>query len=167
MPKETFDAIDLKIMEALQVDARLTNADLAERAGLSPTPCHRRVRRLEDLGIVEKHVALLNAQALGLGQVTLVQVRLVRRTGDLAQAFERIVRDIPEVTDCYLVSGDADYLLTVRTRDLAGFEALLRERLGLLEMVGELRPTVVLAQTKRTTALPLSLCRPTARGDLA
>src|SRR4051794_6555901 len=106
MPKPKLDEFDLKIIEALQADGRLTNVELAERISLSPSPCLRRVRRLEAEGIVERYSATINRAKLGLGLTVFVEVKLSRHTAQDAEHFGEVVRGMPEVLSCHLVSGD-------------------------------------------------------------
>lgn len=125
------DAIDRRIVAALQADGRLPIVDLAERVGLSATPCQRRVRRLEDAGVIARYAALVPPSALGLGLQALVQVTLDDHSEAVVTAFEAEIRARPEVVACYAVTGDMDFLLHVQAPDLARFsdfamKALLR-----------------------------------------
>ena len=107
-----FDRIDRKILEQLQNNARITNLELADKVGLSPTPCLRRVKRLEESGVIDRHVTLLNADALGLGLTAYVGISMDRHTPDRFEAFELAIEVLPEVLECSIVSGqDADFLL--------------------------------------------------------
>jgi len=125
------DAIDRRIVAALQAEGRLPIVDLADRVGLSPTPCQRRVRRLEEAGVIARYAALVPPAALGLGLQALVQVTLDDHSEAVVEAFEAEIRARPEVVACYAVTGDMDFLLHVQAPDLASFsdfamKALLR-----------------------------------------
>lgn len=125
------DDIDRRILGVLQADGRLPMVELADRVGLSPTPCQRRVKRLEEEGVVERYAALVSPAALGLSLQALVQVTLDDHSEKTVEAFEAAIRARPEVVACYAVTGDMDFLLHVLTPDLAGFsefamKALLR-----------------------------------------
>ena len=127
----SLDAIDRRILERLQQDGRLSNADLADKVGLSPTPCQRRVKRLEDEGVIGRYAALVSPPSVGLALQALVQVTLDDHSEKTVEAFEAAIRARPEVVACYAVTGDMDFLLHVLTPDLASFsdfalKALLR-----------------------------------------
>ncbi|UCE31471.1 MAG: Lrp/AsnC family transcriptional regulator [Burkholderiales bacterium] len=154
------DRIDLRILDCLQHDGRLTNQELAERVSLSPSPCLRRVRRLEEAGVISRYVALLDAQALGLGLLAYVNVKLEKRA--LAQGgryafddFRDAVRDWPEVLACYATTGDSDYLMRVHVRDLAHFSRFVMDTLLKYPGVLDVRSSFALERIKDTTALPL------------
>lgn len=125
------DGIDNRIVAALQADGRLAMVDLAERVGLSPTPCQRRVKRLEDEGVIARYAALVSPEAVGLGLQAMVQVTLEDHSEKTVEAFEAAIRARPEVVACYAMTGDMDFLLHVLAPDLARFSdfamrALLR-----------------------------------------
>src|ERR1700730_9600826 len=125
------DDIDRRIVAALQAEGRLPIVDLANRVGLSPTPCQRRVKRLEDEGVIARYAALVPPQAMGLGLQALVQVTLDDHSEKTVEAFEAAIRSRPEVVACYAMTGDMDFLLHVLATDLAAFsefamKALLR-----------------------------------------
>jgi len=127
----TFDDIDRKIIAALQAEGRLPIVDLADRVGLSPTPCQRRVRRLEEDGVITRYAALVSPAAMGYGLQALVEVTLDDHAEKTVEAFEAAIRGRPEVAACYAVTGDMDFLLHVFAPDLASFsdfamKALLR-----------------------------------------
>lgn len=138
------DAVDIAILNQLQMDGRLTNAELAERAGLSPSACHRRVKALEASGVIDRYVAILSSEALGRGITVYVQVTLDNQKRDTLQGFEDAVEDVPEVMECYLMSGEADYLVRVLVRDANDYERVHREVLSALPGVARLdRKSVV------------------------
>jgi Lrp/AsnC family transcriptional regulator, leucine-responsive regulatory protein len=149
------DPIDLKILDALQENARITTLELAEKVGLSATPCARRVKRLEDEGLIERYVTLLNAERLGMGMNAFITVRLRNQTRQAIDVFERAIRKMPEVAECYLTSGGHDYLVHVRVADIDAFRDFMRNRMTTIESVGSTESSIVLEQIKRTTALPL------------
>jgi DNA-binding Lrp family transcriptional regulator len=154
------DTIDRNILSILQEDARISNLDLARRVGLSPSPCLRRVRELERSGLVRRHVTLLDPQALGLGVSVFIQVRLDRQVERCLETFEAAVLIRPEVMECYLMTGDSDYLLRVVVPDVPAFERFLVEHLTRVPGVANLRSSFALKQVKYTTALPLPAAKP-------
>ncbi|WP_020041544.1 Lrp/AsnC family transcriptional regulator [Salipiger mucosus] len=149
------DSIDLKILKALQDDAEISNVDLADRIGLSPSPCLRRVRILEDAGVIKKRVTLVDAAVLGLNVSVFVSVQLEKQSKERLMEFEREVRERPEVVECYLMTGESDYLLRVVVPDLATYERFLKESLTLIPGVANIRSSFALQQVSYTTALPL------------
>jgi Lrp/AsnC family leucine-responsive transcriptional regulator len=154
------DPIARNILSILQEDARISNLDLARRVGLSPSPCLRRVRELERSGLVRRHVTLLDPQALGLGVSVFIQVRLDRQIERSLETFEAAVLVRPEVMECYLMTGDSDYLLRVVVPDVPAFERFLVEHLTRVPGVANLRSSFALKQVKYTTALPLPSASP-------
>ncbi len=155
MPRLSLSAIDRKILRALQDDGRVTNQELSERVGLSPSPCLRRVKSLEAEGIVERYTALINPKALGLSVTAFVRVRLERQDDQRLEAFERMVASFPEVMDCYLMTGDCDYQLRVLVPSLEAFEDFLRRRLTSIEGVLHLTTSFGLRSIVSRTSLPL------------
>ena len=149
------DAKDLKILQALQKNARISNVDLAQAAGLSPSPCLVRVRALEEGGLIERYVALLDPKKLGLTVSVLVQVTLERQIESALEVFEKAVRERPEVMECYLMTGDADYLLRVVVPDVPAFERFILDFLSRVPGVGNIKSSFALKQVKYQTALPL------------
>jgi Lrp/AsnC family leucine-responsive transcriptional regulator len=150
------DALDIKILNALQQDARMTTLELAERVGLSATPCARRVKRLEDEGVIERYVTLLNAERLGIELNVFADIRLRSQTKESIEIFERAIKDMPEVVECYLVTGEYDYLLHLRVADMAALRALMRDHLIAIESVAATHSSIALEQIKYTTALALA-----------
>ncbi|MDF1794442.1 MAG: Lrp/AsnC family transcriptional regulator [Thalassobaculaceae bacterium] len=151
------DAIDLKILKVLQEDARVPLVQLAERVSLSPTPCGRRLNRLEKEGYIDRYVALLNGAALGIAMSVFVFVRLKSQTTAAVQTFERAIKLIPEIMACYLVTGDHDYVLHVRLGDVRDFKDFVRDRLIGIDSIQSTESSVVLEEVKSTTALPLGI----------
>jgi Lrp/AsnC family leucine-responsive transcriptional regulator len=149
------DALDVRILNILQDNARITTLELAEQVGLSPTPCARRVKRLEDDGLIERYVTLLNPQRAGLDLSVFISVRLRNQTAETIEKFERSVRGMPEISECYLVSGVHDYLLRLRLADVEALKEFLRNRLVTIEGIAETHSSIVLDKVKYTTALNL------------
>ena len=155
MPIAALDAIDRRILAALQDNARIANAALAAAVGLSPSPCLRRVRALERAGVIKGYAALLEAAEVGLPISVFVQVTLERQVEPALEAFEAAILDRPEVMECYLMTGDADYLLRVVVADLAAYERFLKEHLTRVSGVASIKSSFALNQVKYSTALPI------------
>ncbi|MGD1878680.1 MAG: Lrp/AsnC family transcriptional regulator [Kiloniellaceae bacterium] len=149
------DTIDRKILAALQDNGRLSNVELAERVGLSPSPCLRRVRLLEEGGIINRYVALIAQKAVGLPVSVFISIKLERQQEDDLDSFEAAVRHYPEVLECYLMTGTRDYLLRVATRDLAAYERFLKNKLTRVGNVASIESSFALKQVKYTNSLPL------------
>lgn len=149
------DEFDIKILSALQDNTRISTQELAERVGLSATPCARRVKRMEDDGLIDRYVTLLNPERLGIGLNVFVNVRLNTQSAKAFEAFEQAIRKLPQVVGCYLLAGNYDYLVQIRVADVEAFRSFIRDRLVTIEGIGETQSNVVLEETKRTTALPL------------
>lgn len=149
------DQIDKNILSILQVEGRVTNQTLADRTGLSPSPCLRRVRGLEASGVIKGYVALLDPSELGLAVTAFVRVRL-REQGDRHLAeFEKAVAELPEVMDCYLMTGESDYQLRVLVPSLTAFEELLRLKIISIAGVAEVTTSFALRPVIQRTELPL------------
>jgi Lrp/AsnC family leucine-responsive transcriptional regulator len=158
------DSIDRQILREMQKDGRLSNLDLAERVGLSPTPCARRVKSLEETGFIARHVTLLNPQALGLNLKAIVSISMDRHTPDRFECFERAIVGMPEVLECSIVTGQAaDFLLTVIVRDMRHYEEFLLGRLTKLEGVSGVHSSFVLRQILSKTELPVAEPGPDAQ----
>ena len=153
--RHELDAIDRRILAALQENARIANTDLAAAVGLSPAPCLRRVRALEEDGVIRKHVSLVNPGAVGLPVSVFVSISLERQVEEALKRFERVIRARPEVMECYLMTGDADYLLRVVCADLAAYERFVLDHLTKVPGVSSIRSSFALKQVKYSTALPL------------
>ncbi|OGA41266.1 MAG: ArsR family transcriptional regulator [Betaproteobacteria bacterium RIFCSPLOWO2_12_FULL_68_19] len=151
------DALDLRILERLQHDARISNVELARAVNLSPSPCLARVRALEEDGTIARYVTLLDAKKIGITVSVLVQVTLEKQIEPALEAFESAVRERPEVMECYLMTGDADYLLRVLVPDVPAFERFILEFLSRVPGVGNIKSSFALKQVKYQTALPLPL----------
>lgn len=155
MPIMVLDAIDHRILRALQRDGRLSNVHLAEEVGLSPSPCLRRVRLLEEAGLIRGYHAALDRAAVGLGLTVFVGVKVERHREDDAEAFRAAVRALPQVVSAHLVSGESDFLLQVVVPDLAAYERFLTGTLLRLPGVSDIRSNVAIQTVKDQAALPL------------
>lgn len=155
MPNMNLDALDRRILAALQEDARLSNVDLAEKVGLSPSPCLRRVKRLEEEGYIRSYRAVLDRRRLGLGLTVYVDIKVEKHSAENAAGHQRMLEAIPEVVSAHMVSGEADFLAEVVVPDLAAYEELLTQRLLALPMVKDVRSNFVIRPIK--TDGPLSL----------
>jgi len=154
---EVLDAIDVRLLERLQVDARITNVALAEYAHLSPAPCLRRVRELETSGVIRGYVALLDPETVGLDVSVFIQVSLEKQVDTALRTFEETIEAYPEVMECYLMTGDSDYLLRVVAADLKALQHFIVERLARIPNVSNIRSSMTLKQVKYKTALPIEL----------
>lgn len=152
-----FDRHDRLILAALQQDGGLSNLELAERVGLSPSPCSRRVQKLEEAGVIRGRAALLDSKALGLGLTVLIQISMDRHTPERFENFEATVRTYEEVQQCYLITGQsADYLLKVVVPDMDAYQAFLLDKITRIEGVSGVHSSFVMRKVIDTTALPLS-----------
>lgn len=149
------DSIDHSILHQLQRDGRTTHAELADRVGLSTSACHRRVRRLEDVGVIEGYAAMVNRDAVGRGVSVFVEISLESQREELLDKFEDAVRGIPDVLSCHLMAGNADYLVHVTCEDVAGYEAIHREHIAVLPGVTQVRSSFAIRKVTDTTALDL------------
>ena len=149
------DALDRNILRALQADSSQTNADLAEQVGLSPAACHRRVKALEASGVIEGYAAQLKPQAFGFNTSVFISVELESQRADLLRAFEDAVAKIPQVMECTLLAGTADYLIRVIVRDPDDYAKLHAEQLTALPHVTRLQSQFSLKKIVRRTALPI------------
>jgi DNA-binding Lrp family transcriptional regulator len=149
------DATDWKILGLLQLDARMSNVDLARQVGLSPSPCLNRVRALEKGGYISRYVTLLDPLRVGLKVSVFIQVTLEKQIEPALETFQRAIRDRPEVMECYLMTGDADYLLRVVVPDLQALEHFILNFLSRVPGVGNIKSSFALKQVKYQTALPL------------
>ena len=150
------DGYDRRILEVLQQDGRISNQDLAERIGLSPSPCLRRVRSLEEAGVIAGYRAVLNAKALGLSLLALIHISMYRHTPERFANFEEQVAALPEVLECLLITGqDADYQLKVIVADMEAYQALLLNRITRIEGVSGVHYRFVMRRVGDKTALPL------------
>ena len=149
------DATDCRILAGLQKQGRITNADLAERVNLSPSACHRRVQRLEADGFIAGYVALLDARKMGWPTTVFVEITLQGQADDLLDAFEREVKRVPDILECHLMAGTADYLLKVVAADTEDFARIHRQYLTRLPGVAQMHSSFALRTVVQTTALPV------------
>lgn len=149
------DRTDFRILARLQDDARATNVALAETANLSPAPCLRRVRELEGAGVIRRYVTLIDPEKLGLDVSVFIQVSLEKQVESGLRVFEQTILKYPEVMECYLMTGDADYLLRVVVSDLKALQEFIVDRLARIPGVSNIRSSLALKQVKYKTALPL------------
>ena len=156
MDKIALDRIDKHILKLMQANGRISNLELADQVGLSPTPCSRRVKRLEESGLIAAHVTLLNAEALGLNLTAIIGISMDRHTPDRFESFEKAIVQMPEVIECSIVTGQtADFLLKVVVRDMQHYEKFLLGNLTRLTGVTGVHSSFVLRQLVKKTALPL------------
>nr|WP_311730089.1 Lrp/AsnC family transcriptional regulator [Cupriavidus alkaliphilus] len=155
MPMIELDKTDLRILAELQRDASLTNVELAARVNLSPSPCLARVRVMKQSGLISKHVTLLDPRKLGLNVNVFIQVSLEKQTRAGLESFERAVLALPQVMECYLMSGDSDYLIRVLVPEVQALEHFIVDKLTRLAGVASIRSSFALKQVKYQTALPL------------
>ncbi|CAN0408401.1 unnamed protein product [Discosporangium mesarthrocarpum] len=149
------DMIDNRILDQLQRNGRISNVELAAAVGLSPSPCLRRVRELESAGIIDRYAAILDQRAAGHALSVFVQVTLERQVETALEAFERVIAERPEVMECYLMTGDSDYLLRIVVPDVAAYEAFLKNHLTRIAGVSSIKSSFALNRVKYETALPL------------
>jgi len=153
---ETLDKFDVHILAELQADGRLTNAELAQRVGLSAAPCWRRVRALEDAGYIKGYRAEIDRHKIGLGVLAFVRLDANRSTGELTREMEEAIRKIPEVVSCHYISGAGTFELQVVSRDLEAFSTFARQVLLNLPNVKDLHTSFSLGEVKASSALPLA-----------
>ncbi|MFZ1728384.1 MAG: Lrp/AsnC family transcriptional regulator [Albidovulum sp.] len=149
------DAIDRRLLAALQKQGRITNSDLSERVNLSPSACHRRVQRLEEDGYIDAFVALLNARKLGRPTTVFVEITLSGQADEVLEAFERAVKLVPDILECHLMAGTADYLLKVVAMDTDDFARIHRQFLARLPGVAQMHSSFALRTVSKTTAIPV------------
>ncbi|MGN6366595.1 Lrp/AsnC family transcriptional regulator [Asticcacaulis taihuensis] len=154
---DLIDELDARILELIQEDASLSVADLAERVGLSPSPCWRRIKRLEDLGVVRKRVTVLDAEKLGLSFEVYISVKLALPSRANLEAFEARLENWPEVVSCQAVTGHEDYMLRVMTRDMHAYDDFLRDKLLASDLVSGVESRIIMRSVRQTTAVPISL----------
>jgi Lrp/AsnC family leucine-responsive transcriptional regulator len=154
MSRRPLDAIDLKIVSILQRDGRITNQDLASEVGLSATPCLERVRRLERDGVIRSYHASVDAEALGLPLLFIVEVILERTSATAYEDVQRAIRELPEVVECYMVTGDVDYVLKVRAASVEQFRIMLQTRILPLGFVKITHSAVVMQEIKSGAPIP-------------
>lgn len=150
-----FDPTDYKILKRLQENGRITNIQLSTEIGLSPAPTLERVKKLENNGVIESYHARINKGTVGLGITALIQINLARQMENAIHNFIEQINSIPEIIECYQVTGNFDYLLKAVVADIPAFERLIGERLGKIEEIGQMHTNVILSEVKHTPLLPL------------
>jgi DNA-binding Lrp family transcriptional regulator len=151
----SLDDIDRRILDRLQRDGRLSNTDLAQEVGLSPSPCWRRVKALEEAGVIRGYTAQLDAKAVGLSVTVFMSVSLTTQVEKALQAFERAAAERPEVMECYLMTGDSDYLLRIVVPDLEAYERFVMDFTKIVG-IAQIRSSLALRTVKQGAALPLT-----------
>jgi Lrp/AsnC family leucine-responsive transcriptional regulator len=155
IPMPTLDAIDRKILNLLQADSRTTMAELAEKVGLSVSPCHRRVKLLEQRGVITRYIATVDQKSLGLHVSVFISIKLARQKEEDLNRFARAISKWDEVLECYLMTGNRDYLLRVVAADLSSYEAFLKNKLTRLDGIASIESSFALSQVKYSPALPV------------
>jgi len=148
------DSKDRQIVQALQSDGRLTNQDLSERVNLSPSPCLRRVRLLEEQGVIKGYTALVDQKAWGLPITVFIRIKLERHGDAAVNAFERTIQDMPQVMDCWLMTGRSDYLLRVIAADLEDYERFVRRELQRVPGIASIDTSFAYGSVKHAQVLP-------------
>ncbi|QPC96015.1 Lrp/AsnC family transcriptional regulator [Mesorhizobium sp. INR15] len=149
------DDIDRRIIAAVQENGKITTHELAERVGLSPSPCARRIRMLEDAGVIKGYTAIIDQKKVGLPVSAFASIKLERQREEDLDRFAQAVARWPEVADCYLMTGQRDYLMRIVARDLEAYEQFLKDKLTRLEGVASIETSFALGQVKRSEVLPL------------
>ncbi|MDC8785406.1 Lrp/AsnC family transcriptional regulator [Roseateles koreensis] len=155
MENERFDRATRQILEALQADSRQSTQALADKVGLSATPVWRRIKELEDSGVIRRHVALVDREKLGLSICVLANVSLLRHTEGAVEQFERLVLASPEIIECHGITGEADYVIKVVVPDMKAYDQFLQSQIFRVPGVSSVRSNVVLREVKYETALPV------------
>jgi len=154
---EQIDGIDAKILHLLQGNAALSVADIADKVGLSSSPCWRRIKRMEEVGIIQSRITILDRTKLGLDFEVFVAVKLALPNRENMEKFEKAVRNMPEVVQCAVVTGAVDFMLRVVTKDMHAYEDFLREVLLGINLISDVQSRIVLRQSKESNAIPLNL----------
>jgi Lrp/AsnC family leucine-responsive transcriptional regulator len=149
------DPVKRRILATLQREGRLTNQELADRVGLSPSPCWRRVRDLEEEGVIRRYAAILDPDKVGVGECVFTLINLEMHNRDSLSAFEQAVKDRPEILECYAITGDADFLLKVHVPNIRAYDRLLNEVIFRIPGVKHVKSSFTLREIKYDTALPL------------
>jgi len=157
MPKTSLEGFDVKILRALQAEGRLTNVELAQRIGLSPSPCLRRLKRMEAEGIVFGYSARIDRERLGLGVTVFVEVGLERHREEEAERFKKVILKLPQVVSCHTISGESDFLLEVVLADLNQYSEFVLKNLRKIPGIKDLRSSFALETIKPLSPLPLQL----------
>lgn len=152
---DALDKTDLQILRTLQNNSKLTTKELAAQVNLSTTPVFERLKRLETEGYIKKYVAILDAEKLNCGFIVFCSVKLSRLNRDIAADFTRIIQDIPEVAECYNISGEYDYLLKIHAPDMKYYQEFILNVLGTIDSMGSLRSTFVMAEVKHNYGISI------------
>ena len=152
---EQLDKTDIAILRALQRNAKLTTKELADAVHLTPTPVFERLKRLERQGIIKQYIAVLDARKLDRAFIVFCSVKLSRMNHDIALDFIRRIAEIPEVTECYNISGDFDYLLKINVRDIAQYQEILLNKLGVIDSLGSVKSSFVMDEIKHDYGISL------------
>jgi Lrp/AsnC family transcriptional regulator len=152
------DKLDRRILELLQKNGELTAAEIAERVGLSKVPCWRRIKRMQETGIIRQTVALLDAKALNVGTTVFVMMKTANHSAAWFERFSKAVRDIPEITEIYRMSGDVDYLMRIVVPDIDGYDVVYKKLIATIDLL-DVSASFALETIKSTTALPLHYAR--------
>lgn len=155
MRKLKLDSIDLRILKELQADGRISFTELAPKVGLTTSPCLERVRRLERAGVIKGYGATLDPHAVDAGLLVFIELSLTYSSGEIFTDFKRAIRKLPQILECHLVSGDFEYLLKARLKDMNAYRELLGEIVRLLPGVRNSKTLVVMEEVKETTAIPI------------
>ncbi len=150
------DKIDLKILRTLQENAKITNLQLSSEIGLSPAPTLERVKKLERQKLIKGYHAQLNAEMVGIGISAIIQITLTRQIENAISNFKKEIIKIPEIMECYQVTGNADYVITVMLKDMRAFEELISQKLSKMEEIGQMQTMVILSKIKDSKVLPLN-----------
>jgi len=156
VPSHKIDAIDRRIIRELQVDAKLTVGDIAGKVGLSPSPCARRIRLLEKAGIIKGYTVVIDQKQIGLPISAFASIKLERQREEDLDRFAEAVAGWPEVVDCYLMTGQRDYLMRIVVSDLEAYEQFLKSKLTRLDGVASIETSFALTQVKRSEVLPMT-----------
>ncbi len=148
------DSKDIQILQTLQQEGRLSNQDLSDRVNLSPSPCLRRLRHLEETGVIQGYTALVNQKAYGLPLTVFIRIVLERHIKDIVHIFEQHIQEIPEIMECYMITGDADYLLRVICRDLDAYEHFVRQTLHTIPGIASIDTSVTYGSVKQKHIYP-------------
>lgn len=149
------DKTDLKILRILQENAKITNLQLSAEIGLSPAPTLERVKKLENAKLIRGYYTQLDPEALGIGISAIIQITLTRQVENAISNFKKEINKIPEIMECYQVTGNADYVLIVMLKDIRDFEALISQKLSKMEEIGQMQTMVVLSKPKDSKVLPI------------
>src|ERR1700712_778121 len=155
IPMQALDAIDRKILGLLQSDSRMTMQELADKVGLSVSPCHRRVKLLEQRGVITRYIATVDQKSLGLHVSVFISIKLARQKEEDLNRFAKAISKWDEVLECYLMTGNRDYLLRVVAADLSSYEAFLKNKLTRLDGIASIESSFALSQVKYSIALPV------------